>query len=271
MEWSDGIFCLRLWGYEKTEFWNIMERDKDSKPWCIPSPPMKKQWTVCTIVWSQNVSKMWKSRTTHLGFVVDTKIQSWAFKGPLYGSSLALHLHAVAIEHWRDRYSHIQLFYGYTLTSCRLHHITLSLSQLTIQIEGASARVPPTPILGGWYHAPTVWHSMTPVEHGTEHPRTVSGSLGLADFCSEICSSTPAAWYSRSSAMRDQHRWRDGLKGKSRAKHSSQGSNAFENRWLGHVAARVVASCLGKPCGRVWSVCRVWRVWGRANGSLERP
>ena len=29
------------------------------------------------------------------------------------------------------------------------------------------------------------------------------------------------------------------------------GSNALKNRWLGHVAARVVASCLGKACGRV--------------------
>ena len=33
----------------------------------------------------------------------------------------------------------------------------------------------------------------------------------------------------------------------------------------GCVAARVVASCLGKACGRVWSV------WGRANGRLEHP
>ena len=30
------------------------------------------------------------------------------------------------------------------------------------------------------------------------------------------------------------------------------------------MAARGVASCLGKACGRVW------RVWGRANGRLER-
>ena len=29
------------------------------------------------------------------------------------------------------------------------------------------------------------------------------------------------------------------------------GSNAPKNRWLGHVAARVVASCLRKACGRV--------------------
>ena len=29
------------------------------------------------------------------------------------------------------------------------------------------------------------------------------------------------------------------------------GSNALKNRWLGHVAARVVASCVGKACGRV--------------------
>ena len=29
------------------------------------------------------------------------------------------------------------------------------------------------------------------------------------------------------------------------------GSNVLKNRWLGHVAARVVASCLGKACGRV--------------------
>ena len=29
------------------------------------------------------------------------------------------------------------------------------------------------------------------------------------------------------------------------------GSNARKNRLLGHVAARVVASCLGKACGRV--------------------
>ena len=29
------------------------------------------------------------------------------------------------------------------------------------------------------------------------------------------------------------------------------GLKAVKNRWLGHVAARVVASCLGKACGRV--------------------
>ena len=28
-------------------------------------------------------------------------------------------------------------------------------------------------------------------------------------------------------------------------------SNAVKNTWLGHVAARVVASCLGKACGSV--------------------
>ena len=43
------------------------------------------------------------------------------------------------------------------------------------------------------------------------------------------------------------------------------GLNALQNRWLGHVAARGVATCLGKACGRVWSVR------GRANGRLERP
>ena len=43
------------------------------------------------------------------------------------------------------------------------------------------------------------------------------------------------------------------------------GSNPLKNRWLG-VAARVVASCLGKAGGRVWSV---WAVWRRANGRLE--
>ena len=29
------------------------------------------------------------------------------------------------------------------------------------------------------------------------------------------------------------------------------GSRVLRNRWLGHVAARVVASCVGKACGRV--------------------
>ena len=29
------------------------------------------------------------------------------------------------------------------------------------------------------------------------------------------------------------------------------GSNVLKNRWLGHVAARVVASCLGKASGKV--------------------
>ena len=28
-------------------------------------------------------------------------------------------------------------------------------------------------------------------------------------------------------------------------------SDALKNRWLEHVAARIVASCLGKACGRV--------------------
>ena len=46
------------------------------------------------------------------------------------------------------------------------------------------------------------------------------------------------------------------------------GLNAFKNRWLGHVAARVVASCLGKACRRVW---RVWSVWRRANSRLWTP
>ena len=48
-------------------------------------------------------------------------------------------------------------------------------------------------------------------------------------------------------------------------KPAGAGSNALKNRWLGHVAARGVASCLGKAYGRVW------RVRGRANGRLERP
>ena len=44
------------------------------------------------------------------------------------------------------------------------------------------------------------------------------------------------------------------------------GLNALhKNRWLGHVAARGVGSCLGKACGRVWSIRE------QANGRLERP
>ena len=78
--------------------------------------------------------------------------------------------------------------------------------------------------------------------------------------------------------------------------------NAVKNRWLRHVAARDVGSCLGKAAegfgafggGQAaalnalktdaWGMwlqkgvgsclgkgCgRVWGVWGRANGSLER-
>ena len=46
------------------------------------------------------------------------------------------------------------------------------------------------------------------------------------------------------------------------------GSNTLKNRWLSHVAARVVASCIGKAGGNFWGV---WKVSGRAVGRLELP
>ena len=47
-------------------------------------------------------------------------------------------------------------------------------------------------------------------------------------------------------------------------------SNAFKNRWLGHVAARFVVR-VGNACRRDWTEGFEGFEWGRGNGRLERP
>ena len=56
---------------------------------------------------------------------------------------------------------------------------------------------------------------------------------------------------------------REGLEGSGAGKR--QARTPLKTDGWGHVAARVVAGCLGKACGKVWCV------GGRANGGLERP